>query len=264
MVENFNDHTFVVCAYKESKYLEEAIKSLLNQTLKSNIVISTSTPNDYIKNIAEKYNLQLFVNTEKEGIGPDWNFALSVAKTKYVTLAHQDDLYSENYTEEIYKAINENKNIIMLFTNHKEIRNGQIVKKNINLKIKSIMTFPIRFFKSSKFVKKLILSFGNPVSCPSVCLNIEKVGKKPFREDMKSNIDWGTWLDFAKLDGSFIYLKKILSFHRVHSETETSKCINNNKRVEEDYEMFCRIWPKWFAKFIMIFYKHAQDANLKG
>ena len=209
MIDNFRDHTFVICAYKESEYLEEVIKSLLTQTMKSNIVISTSTPNDYIKRIAEKYNLKLFINEGKSGIGPDWNFAVSVAKTKYVTLAHQDDLYSENYTEEIYKATNKHKDIIMIFTNHKEIRNGQIARKNLNLKIKVIMTFPIRFFKKSKFIKKLILSFGNPISCPSVCLNTEIVGKRPFREDMNSNIDWGTWLDFSNKKGAFVYLNKL-------------------------------------------------------
>lgn len=260
-MEKWDNHTFVICAYKESEYLEEVINSLLKQTLKSNIMISTSTPNDYINKIAKKYDLEVFVNNGKTGIGADWNFAVSKAKTKYVTLAHQDDLYDSLYTEEVYNSVNKNSDMIMAFTNHKEIRNGKVVKKNINLIIKSIMTFPITIFKRLKFFKKLILSFGNPISCPSVCLNTEVVGNRPFREDMNSNIDWGTWLDFANKKGSFVYLKKILVFHRVHSNSTTSECINENKRVKEDYEMFCRIWPKWFAKFIMIFYKHAQDAN---
>ena len=129
MVEKFNDHTFVICAYKESKYLEEVVKSLLDQTLKSNIIISTSTPNEHIEKIAKKYNLEVFVNTGKTGIGPDWNFGVSSAKTKYVTIAHQDDLYDKSYTEEVYKAINKNNDIIMIFSNHKEIRDGEIVKK---------------------------------------------------------------------------------------------------------------------------------------
>ena len=48
-------HTFVVCAYKESQYLEECIQSVLNQNVKSKVIISTGTPNSYIKEIAEKY-----------------------------------------------------------------------------------------------------------------------------------------------------------------------------------------------------------------
>ena len=36
------DHTFVICAYKESKYLKNCIRSLENQTVKSQILIAVS------------------------------------------------------------------------------------------------------------------------------------------------------------------------------------------------------------------------------
>ena len=261
MENEFKNHTFVICAYKESQYLEECIKSLKAQTVKSNIILSTSTPCEYIQNMASKYNIEVFVNDGKTGIGPDWNYAVSKAKTDYVTVAHQDDVYDERFVECVKEAVDKNDDIIMLFTNHKEIRNGKVVKNNINLNIKLIMTFPLRFFKKSKFIKKLMLYFGNPISCPSVTLNTSIVGKRPYREDMNSNIDWGTWIDFIEKEGSFIYLRPCLTYHRVHSESETTKCINSNKRIQEDYEMFCRFWPKWFAKFIMIFYKHSVKAN---
>ena len=53
-VDISREHTFVVCAYKESQYLEECIQSVLNQNIKSNVIISTGTPNSYIKEVAEK------------------------------------------------------------------------------------------------------------------------------------------------------------------------------------------------------------------
>ena len=102
-MERFDNHTFVVCAYKESEFLEECVKSLVNQTVKSNILIATSTPNEHIKNIAEKYNIDLYINTESKGIGPDWNYAVTQAKTDFVTVAHQDDIYDELYTEKMQK-----------------------------------------------------------------------------------------------------------------------------------------------------------------
>ena len=49
-----NDHTFAICAYKESEYLEECIKSLKNQTVSTNIILATSTPNDYISGLCSK------------------------------------------------------------------------------------------------------------------------------------------------------------------------------------------------------------------
>lgn len=42
-------HTFVICAYKESPYLEACIRSLKKQTVASAICLATSTPSDYLK-----------------------------------------------------------------------------------------------------------------------------------------------------------------------------------------------------------------------
>lgn len=260
-MERFENHTFAICAYNESDFLEDCIKSIVNQTIKSNIIMSTSTPNSHIRDLALKYNIKLYINPEKKGIGPDWNYAVSNVKTDFVTIAHQDDIYEKNYLEEIKKGIEKYPDSIMLFTNHKEIRNGKIIKKNINLKIKNIMTFPLKVSNKSSVTKKMLLCFGNPISCPSVTLNLKKVGKKPYREDMFSNIDWGTWLDFIKIKGNFVYIDKIVFYHRIHENSETSNLINNKKRVEEDYQIFCRIWPKTIAKFINFFYKNSVKAN---
>ena len=77
-------HTFVICAYKESKYLEDCIRSLKAQEVKSYIKIATSTPNEYIYSIANKYGIDVFVNNMKKennisNIGNDWQFAYNIA-----------------------------------------------------------------------------------------------------------------------------------------------------------------------------------------
>ena len=59
------DHTFAVCAYKESPYLESCIKSLVNQKVKSNIIVCTSTPCEFIENMAKKYDLPYYVGKER-------------------------------------------------------------------------------------------------------------------------------------------------------------------------------------------------------
>ena len=80
------NHTFVICAYKESKYLEDCIKSVLNQKLKSKVLIATSTDNKYIRSLAEKYNVELCIANHESDIARDWNFALAQADTmKYAT-----------------------------------------------------------------------------------------------------------------------------------------------------------------------------------
>ena len=47
-----SEHTYVVCAYKESPFLEECIQSLERQTVSSSILISTAMPNQHISESA--------------------------------------------------------------------------------------------------------------------------------------------------------------------------------------------------------------------
>ena len=109
-------HTFAICAYKESPYLEEAIKSIVNQDVKTNYIIGTSTPNNYIEKLAKKYKIKYYVRDGKSDIQDDWNFIYNKANTELVTVAHQDDIYDKNNTKEI--LTNYDPKILMYNTNY--------------------------------------------------------------------------------------------------------------------------------------------------
>lgn len=260
-MDSFKNHTFVVCAYKESVYLEECIKSLISQTVKSNIIVSTSTPNQYIEDLGKKYNLPIYINTGDKGIGQDWNFGISQTTTDYVTVAHQDDIYNPNYLEEIVNKIEEDQDFVIAFTDYREIKNGEIIPLTTNLKIKKLLLFPLRFFNKSRFIKNRVLSLGSSICCPSVTVNTKIVGKTPYKTELKCDLDWDTWYEMAKYEGRFLYINKELMNHRIHEESETSNLIENNIRLEEDLLMFKRFWPDCIAKFIMKFYKKAVNTN---
>ena len=66
---------------------------------------------------------------------------------------------------------------------------------------------------------------------------------------------------FSDFNKNFLYINKEIMCHRIHEESETSNLIQNNIRLEEDYEMFKKFWPKGIAKFIMHFYKKAIKTN---
>ena len=118
-----HQHTFVIPAYKESPYLELCIQNLLAQTVKSNIIITTSTPNKYILDLASKYNLPYFINEgSAKGIAADWNFALSKSITPLITIAHQDDIYLPNFTETVLNSItSKGKDVLIAFTNYQDL-----------------------------------------------------------------------------------------------------------------------------------------------
>ena len=112
------NHTFAICAYKESPFLEECIQSLLGQTIPSTIIIVTSTDNAYIRNMAEKYHLELLINQGESGITQDWMFAYRSARTELMTIAHQDDTYDRLYTETVLQKLSAARHPLIAFTDY--------------------------------------------------------------------------------------------------------------------------------------------------
>lgn len=255
-----NDHTFIICAYKESPYLDKCIQSLLHQTVKSNIVMYTSTPNDYIQDIADKYAIDLY---SKNGgsIGKDWNNAMSFVDTKYMTIAHQDDLYEPKYLEKTMQAFETNENTLIVFSDYGELTKQGYRLKSTNLTIKRIMLDLMMLAKNNRGWRKFILGFGNPICCPAVSYNLKLLNDFKFNEQMKVSLDWYAWYEISKRIGYFQFVPEILMFHRIHGESETTNMIENQTRTKEDLEMYKLFWPKPIAKVINKFYVKSQKSN---
>jgi len=256
------NHTFVVLAYKESEYLEKCIQSVFEQSVKSNVVIATSTRNDFIENIADKYSLKIIENPEPgKGIAHDFDFALACVDSQYVTIAHQDDVYSADYL----KSVSENvpDDMLIACTDYHELREDVIQKYNSNLFIKRLMLLPLGFeaLQGNRFIKRACLSLGNPICCPSVTFNKTLVKNPLFVSDFRSNMDWYAWEKLSKLKGRFVYVNKPLMTHRIHSSSTTSEMIDENKRTKEDYEMLEKFWPQPIAKMIAKIYKQSEKNN---
>lgn len=259
----FKQHTFVICAYKESAFLEECILSVKEQSIISNIKIITSTPNKHISALAEKYNIPLIINYGEGGIVQDWNFAYNQADTPLVTITHQDDVYTRDYLKSIYSAYRKYKKPLILFTDYGEIRNNTKVVSNRLLNVKRFLLKPLEISKlaESIFVRRRILSLGSPICCPSVTYVKSNLPNPIFEIGFRSDEDWQAWEKISKLEGAFIYCKDILIYHRIHNESETSAIISDTGRAVEDYQMFCKFWPKWIAKILVRLYSTSEESN---
>lgn len=258
------DHCFVVCAYKESPYLQECVDSLLAQTVRSNVLMATATPNDYIRGVADNAGIKLFENEARPGIGSDWNFAVDCAGTPLVTLAHQDDTYMPRYAEAMLAMMNEAHKPLIFFSDYGELRNGVAVDDNRLLGVKRSLMKPLakrQGISDSRRVKRAILRLGNAICCPSVTLNMTLLPQPPFNVVMGSNLDWDAWERFSRLDGEFVYRNEVLMHHRIHVDSTTSALISDNTRTAEDLEMLKRFWPAPIAHAINFVYARGQQSN---
>lgn len=257
-----NNHTFVVLAYKESEYLEDCVRSVLNQAVKSSVVIATSTRNDFIKNIARKYGLKIIENPDAEkGIAHDFDFALSCVDSEYVTIAHQDDVYDKHFSERVIGRCDDKT--LIAFTDYVELKNGTIERINTNHVVKKLLLLPLKWklFQGSNMSKRACLSLGNPICCPSVTFNKSLVKNPLFVSDFRSNMDWYSWEKLSRAEGAFVYVNKPLMTHRIHGNSTTSEMIDENKRTKEDFEMLQKFWPRPVAKIIASLYKKSEKNN---
>ena len=257
------NHTFVICAYKESPYLEKCIQSIKKQHRPSEVILSTSTPSPFLTEMSRKYGLRLVVNEGEKGITQDWNFALSLVKTKYATIAHQDDVYSEQYTDYMIQFMETKRRPLIGFSDYCEIHNGKIIRDTGMLRIKRLMLWPLKWkvFADNRFARRRILSMGCPICCPSVCYNLELIERPVFQNRYLSNEDWEAWEIISKAKGTFVYVSRILVAHRIHADSTTTEALKDDTRMKECEEMFCKFWPKPIAKLINKWYSRAEQYN---
>jgi len=259
-------HTFVIPAYQNSPFLEECIISLQKQTIPSQIIITTSTPSLFLFGIAKNYNIEISINKNFNNISEDWNFAYQQCQTKYLTLAHQDDIYLPEYTEKCLHVAENSKNQenLIIFTDYAELLINRRRRISFVLLVKKMLLIPFIIKNSieNHFLKKIILSLGNPISCPTVMFNKENIGEFKFSEDYIYNLDWDAWIQLIRVNGKFIYINKKLMLHRLHPESQTHIQIKNKNRIVEEEIIFRKLWLSPVAKLLISIYKFGGKFNL--
>lgn len=256
-------HAFVVPAYGESPYLSECLESLAAQTHPSPVLVATSTPNDHIAHVAKSFGVPVFENTGEHGIAEDWNFALSCADARYVTIAHQDDVYLPEYAQHAIEYLDEASNPLIFFSNYGELRDGEPVDDNRNLRIKRRLIGRLGTGARQADVrnKRKVLDLGDAISCPTVTYVMDRMPSGPFHPGMRSDLDWELWERLSREEGEFVYCPQILMRHRVHAGSETSAVIAEHVRTNEDLEVLRRFWPEPIARLIAKAYSRSEDSN---
>lgn len=259
-------HLFLICAYKESAYLPACVASLKEQSAPSEILLCTATPSAYLEALAKEHGLSYCVNHAAPNIAGDWNFALAEAKkrgAKYATLCHQDDLYLPDYGKALKEAIARDPDLLIWFSGYGEQRGEKAVYSSKLLTIKKLLLTPLRprFVQGSKLAKRLALCLGDPICCPAVSFNLEKIALPLFERGMTTNLDWQTWEKLSRQKGRFAYDPRPLMLHRIHPGSTTSQVLGAGGRTAQDEAMFRKFWPGPIARVLTRLYASSEKSN---
>ena len=102
--------------------------------------MATSTPNEWIQGLAEKYEIPLYINTGEGGIAQDWNFAYRQAKTDYVTAASafEPSLVCQIPMTALMTLLTQNNDLAMFFIKQLSVDLGIADERTVNLTQKHI------------------------------------------------------------------------------------------------------------------------------
>ncbi len=112
--------SIITVVYNNEKFLEETIKSVLNQKFRNfEYIIIDGGSSDKTLDIIKRYDSQIdyWISEKDKGIYDAFNKGMSLAKGDFIGIVNSDDTYLDNALEIIAKYINElnNKEIDFIF-----------------------------------------------------------------------------------------------------------------------------------------------------
>lgn len=239
------DHAFAVPAFGDSPFLAGCLDSLSAQSVRSRVVVCTATPSAFIEAVCRSRGVELRINAEQRGIGHDWNWAMAASGSRYVTLAHQDDVYRPRFLERTLELFARHPDRSLCFTGYDEVDDvGRPCSSRISRTKHLIERLTLGRREAPSALRiRAFLSFGNPLPCSSVTLDRERLPAFSFSTDYASNLDWDAWWRLHSEGHGFLHAPERLVGRRHNALTETSRLIQDGRRAREDRRMFRRIWP---------------------
>jgi hypothetical protein len=228
-------------------------------------LISTSSPNAHIEQVAAKYGLEVRVHHKKGCIAADWNAALGAADTDLVTLAHQDDLYLTDFTARTLQTFGKYPQAAFCYSLYQEIEENSTTARpeNQNLRIKRLLTWLAHTRDPAlerSFSRWLLLAFGCPIPCPSVTFNLSLLQQPVFDDSYSVSLDWAAWIKILEAHQA-VCIPEPLMQHRIHAQSETSAAIGEHRRQTEDLRLFRKMWPLPIAVPLALAYRLSQRNN---
>lgn len=203
----------VIPAYNASRFIREALSSVLEQTFPNYEVIivndgSTDNTKQIIENI-EDSRIQLY-NIPNGGVSHARNFGISKAKGKYVAFLDSDDIWHPSHLEYAYSAFCKNPNLAWYSSSSLTTKT---IPENWNFpfvspRIISYFECACIFVNSSTtIIKRELLLFLFPL----------------FPEDTINAEDWVAWARVACVEPRIIFSETTTVIYRESSTSATKR-----------------------------------------
>lgn len=145
--------TIIITTYNRDKLLYDSLDSAINQKTRfpyKILVIDNHSTNSvvtgaYFRNKYLNENITIVVNDDNYGMFGNMNQGALIADTDYISFLHDDDLYSENFVEEVMQILVHNEDISAMHVGVGSIINGEKKEVCTDIKLKMSPIYDILF-----------------------------------------------------------------------------------------------------------------------
>ncbi|MBQ2873143.1 MAG: glycosyltransferase family 2 protein [Bacilli bacterium] len=203
--------SIVMPSYNTAKFIEESIKSVLDQTYTNwELIIVDDCSKDNTDEVVKKFlsdkRIKYLKNKKNSGAAFSRNYALREAKGKFIAFLDSDDLWFPDKLEKQLQFMEKN-NYAFTYTNYKEIDEKS---KDLNV----IVTGPKKISKTGMY------NYCYP-GCLTVIYDVEKIGLIQI-ENIPKNNDYAMWLKVIKKSKNCFLLNEVLASYRKRSHSISS------------------------------------------
>lgn len=214
--------TVLMATYNDGKYVEEAIVSILKQTLRDfEFLIVDDASTDGTSQILDEYarkdsRITVVRNENNLGLTKSLNIGLSLAKGKYIARMDGDDISHPKRLEHQYLYMINHPNCYFMATEGVLIGETSKKLKDIRINFKGLSQ------------KDYILNYGSPFVHSSMMFCKQKVLELGgYDENYRTRQDLELWLRIIYSDMEIGVLREPLINLRYHSQSLSRESIEN-------------------------------------
>ena len=238
--------SIIVPNYNHSKFLEQRLASIFNQTYQDfEVIILDDCSTDNSRDIIERYRsnpkVSNIIYNEVNSGSPfkQWHKGIQLAKGEYVWIAESDDTCEFCFLETLMMRINKINNCVLAYCSTNDIdKEGKIISKQEYIERDTLYT------GTSFVAKKLLL--GNCVynaSCAvfkrtsALSISMEWI-------DSRGAGDYYFWTFLAGL-GNVCSLYHPLTYRRIHDSNVTHKADSSGSNLTDERKIVNYIYSKY-------------------
>lgn len=231
--------SIIIPNYNHAPFLEQRIKSVLNQTYQDFEVIylddaSTDDSNLIFSTFANSQRIKGFFNEKNSGnTFKQWNRGVRLAKGEYIWLAESDDYAHEDFLAKLVNKLDENPSVGLAYCH------SPFADEHCNIEDWALgERWKQDFINNGRNECSQYLIFRNTIPNASAVLirraAYEKAGYAD--EDMEFCGDWMMWVKIL-LNSDLGFIAEPLNYYRRHSGTVSSRFNKSLVFVEERYRV---------------------------